>query len=370
MMISEQNLSSWAERYRKNELSPAEIEVLEKALKGSDYLNTSWQETLSLLALLDKRSEREKMRQKIQTVAFKYKNGIGQAQIEAAAGSKSSNILPFLNRKNILKLTGIAAALVLVSTLITFSITNNKRTNNGTQYTLLRREIENIKYSQSKLMDSINRQSDAGTKEEPIYGGTGFALTNNGYVATNYHVVKDANSIFIQTAENKEYKAYLVAFEPNTDVAILKIEDSSFHFSKTPLPYRLAKKSSDLGQKVFTMGYPQDNLVYNEGYVSCEHGFDNDSTSYQLEMVANPGQSGAPVLDQYGNVVALVTGKQSNTSGTTFAVHAQALLQLINSLPQNTQDKIELPHSNAIRSLPRISQVNRVRPFICSVKVN
>lgn len=369
MMISDQNLSSWAEKYRNNQLSPSELEALKKALQESEYLSTSWKETLSLLDLLDSKSDREKMRQKIQSVAFKYKNSIGQSKIEAAGKRRATNIIPFINRKNIFKLTGIAAALVIVSTLITFFITSDKGSKNGTQYTLLRREIENIKHSQSKLMDSLNHQTDA-TSSEPIYGGTGFALTNNGYIATNYHVVKDAHSIVIQTADNKDFKAYVVAFEPNTDVAILKIEDSSFRFGNTALPYRFTKQASDLGQKVFTMGYPQDNLVYNEGYISCEHGFDDDSTSYQLEMVANPGQSGAPVLDQSGNVVALVTGKQSNTSGTTFAVHAQALLELINSLPNSTQDKLKLTHGNSIKSLPRVAQVNRIRPYICSVKVN
>lgn len=368
MMISEQNLSSWAERYRKNELSPSELATLKNALKESEYLRNSWEETLNLLTLLDKKAQREQMRRKIQSIAFNHYNSIKQAQTETTAQNKNTPVISLFSRKNFLKLTGMAAALVLLSSLATFWITKEKTTGNGAQYTLLRREIENIKYSQSKMMDSLNRQAEF-FNNEPLYGGTGFALTNNGFVATNYHVVKDAHTIFVQTSDTESYKAYIIAFEPKTDVAILKIEDSSFRFGKTPLPYRIATQTSGLGQQVFTLGFPQDDLVYNEGYISCEKGFANDSTSYQLEMVANPGQSGAPILDKYGNIVALVTGKRSNTSGTTYAVHATTLIQLINSLPERTQNQIKLSGNNT-RNLSRDAQVNKIRPYICSIKVN
>lgn len=369
MMISEQNLSSWAERYRKNELSPSEITTLKQVLKESEHLRNVWEETLNLLALLDKKAQREQMRRKIQSIAFKHENSIGQAQIEAAGKEKKTPLIPLFSRKNFLKLTGMAAALVLLSSLATFWITKEKTTGNGSQYTLLRREIENIKHSQSKMMDSINRQAELYNRE-PLYGGTGFALTNDGFIATNYHVVKDAHAIFVQTSDTESFRAYMIAFEPKTDVAILKIEDSSFRFGNASLPYQIAPTTSALGQKVFTLGFPQDDLVYNEGYISCERGFDNDSTSYQLEMVANPGQSGAPVLDKHGNIVALVTGKQSNTSGTTYAVHAKALIQLINSLPSTTQNQLKLPAGNNSRRLGRVAQVDKIRPYICSIKVN
>ncbi|HET8573776.1 MAG TPA: serine protease [Edaphocola sp.] len=368
MMISEQNISLWAERYLNNELNPSEKEVLNNALTGSSVLRASWQEAISVLNLLKQKGQLDMMRQKIQASAFKNNNRIGQAHIAAEAQNSSSRLLPFISgKKRYLKMTAIAAGLVVFTSLGTLWLAKSKSATPGNQYMLLRREIENIKSSQSKMMDSLNKLNI----QEPIYGGTGFALTNSGYIATNYHVVKDAHDIYVQTAGNNTYKAYVIAFEPATDVAVLKIEDSAFRFGRTPLPYGFAETSSGLGQKVFTMGYPQEDLVYNEGYISCEKGFDNDSSSYQLEMVANPGQSGAPVLDQRGNVIALVTGKQSNTSGTTYAVHTNALLQLINSLPENTQKEIRLPNgSGALRGLSRIAQVKNIRPYICAVKVN
>lgn len=367
MMISEQNISLWAERYLNNELNLSEKEVLTNTLAESSALRHSWHEALSVIKLLQQKGQRDAMRQKIQAAAFKNNNRIGQAHI-AAEAQQSARFIPFITgKKHYLKMAAVAAGLVAFTSLGTLWLAKSKSATPGSQYMLLRREIENIKSSQSKMMDSLNKLNI----QEPIYGGTGFALTNNGYIATNYHVVKDAHDIYVQTANDNTYRAYVVAFEPATDVAVLKIEDSAFQFGQTPLPYDFAGNSSSLGQKVFTMGYPQEDLVYNEGYISCEKGFDNDSASYQLEMVANPGQSGAPVLDQRGNVIALVTGKQSNTSGTTYAVHTNALLQLINSLPESTQKQIRLPKSTAgLRGMSRMVQVKNIRPYICAVKVN
>lgn len=357
MMISEQNMGEWAERYLRHELSVAEHQQLRDILDANPVLNHSWKETLELFQLLKQHSDRQKIKSKIKVIGGQMKD-----RAEAHRGKKRP-LFPLQGRWRI---AGVAAALILLCSLSAVWFVNNKNQKTGAQYMLLRREIETIKHSQSKIMDSL-KQGVRKDAAEARYGGTGFALTNDGFVATNYHVVKDAHSIFIQTLNNS-YKAYLVAFEPTSDVAILKIEDKEFRFGKSPLPYSLSTRISGLGQKVFTIGFPQDDLVYNEGYISCESGYGGDSASYQLEMTANPGQSGAPVIDKYGNVVALVTGKQSNTSGTTFAVHADALLQLIRTLPGDTN--LRLTGNNRLKGLDRTEQVNRIRNYICAVKVN
>src|SRR5690606_26335983 len=220
----------------------------------------------------------------------------------------------------------VAAGLVLLSSLSTYFALNTANKNSSNQqYTLLRRELESIKHSQNKIIDSLQKEKEPQNQPDARFSGTGFALTNDGYLATNFHVVKDANHIFIQTSEGETYSAYIVARDPAADVAILKVEDKSFRFSKNSLPYAIAHNTSGLGQHVFTIGYPKDDAVYNEGYISSENGYNGDIQSYQLEITANPGQSGAPVLDQNGTVIAVITGKQSNTSGTTYAVRALAL---------------------------------------------
>ena len=355
MMISEQNIAVWAEKYLQKQLNNEELNLLDANLSANPALKLAWEETLNVMKLMKESAERNKMRLKIQA-----------AKPSAESADQKRKTIAFSSFKKYSVKIAAAAALVLATALSTFFVMDKKVADNGNQYMVLRREIETIKNSQSKILDSIK------VKEEhfdiPLFGGTGFAVTNDGFVATNYHVVKDANSIYIQTATGETLKAYMVAFEPNSDVALLKIEDSKFRFGKTPLPYSFANASSGLGQKVYTIGFPQDDLVYNEGYISCETGFQQDSSSYQLEITSNPGQSGAPVLDNNGNLIALITGKQSNTSGKTFAVHTGSLLQLIHSLPSDLN--VNLASSNKLKGLDRTQQVNKLRNYVCAVKVN
>lgn len=359
-MISEQNMGKWAERFLKNELNQEELNLLDSYCSANASFKDSWEEMIQMMLLIEQHGERTRMKQKIASLHPFTAENLPQK-------SKSFDSV-HLFRKYAVKI-GVAAALILASSLSTYFFLDTKSEKTGAQYMLLRREIETIKKSQTKLMDSIKVKSYEIEEEAgPLYGGTGFAVSNDGFVATNYHVVKDANSIFIQTAAGQTLKAYLVAFEPIADVALLKIENSDFRFAKTGLPYSFASTPSGLGQKVFTIGYPQDDLVYNEGYISCEAGFERDSNSYQLEMTANPGQSGAPVLDKNGNVIALITGKQSNTAGKLFAVRSQALISLIQSLPAETNLKVE--NSNKLRNLDRTQQVSKLRDYVCAVKVN
>lgn len=362
MKIKVENIDAIAERYLNNELSPSENLMLQNALNADKELKSSWEETIHILNLFKEQQKRKNLKK----LFHQAKTEFNQAHSNKLTGSENK-VIAFWNKFGMK--AAVAAALVLASSLTTFFFMKDNTEQSSNQYMLLRREMETIKHSQNKIWDSI-RTKDLGEEINPaLYGGTGFAITNDGYVATNYHVVKEANSIYIQTADGRNQKAYLMAFDPKADIALLKVEDQEFKFSKNNLPYSFANHTSGLGQRVFSMGYPQDDLVYNEGYISCENGFEGDSTSYQLEMVANPGQSGAPVLDKFGNVIAIITGKQSNTPGKTFAVHTEALIHLIASLPTDMNIKINTS-SNKLKTLDRTQQVSSIRDYVCSVKVN
>lgn len=369
-MITVNNISEWAERYLNQELSEQEQALLMQTLKADPDLHLHFKEAITIIRAFQSGSERNAIKNMIRSVGAEVKAGKTAEAYPAEMPAAESRSLPL---RKYLRTASVAAALILVSSLTTMTLMNKKGSKvDAKQYTLLRREIETIKHSQSKIIDSINKgkkEQEANNSEDPVlYGGTGFALTNDGYIATNYHVVKDANTIYVQTNKGENLKAYIFAMEPSTDVAILKVENKNFRFGKTPLPYNIAKAQSGLGQRVFTIGYPKDDVVYNEGYVSAENGFQGDTNSYQLEITANPGQSGAPVLDKYGTVIALITGKQSNTTGTTYAIHSGALLDLIHSLPKAAN--IRLNESNKLNKLERTEQVKKVRDYICSVKVN
>lgn len=364
-MITEQNISEWAERYLRRELSEAELAQMNRALDADPQLYRHWAQTLDILRTFETHAQRKEIRNLVASVASRPEEWTAPAAAEA----RPVRVIPF---GKYLRTVSAAAALVLFSSLGTMFFLNKKdsKTDQNT-YRELKREINNIKHSQSKIIDSLNKNKDknAETTEEEVavYGGTGFAISNDGYIATNYHVVKDANAIYVQTPKG-DMKAYKVAWEPNSDIAILKLEDKSYRFGRSPLPYNIAKPVAGLGQRVFSIGYPKDEVVYNEGYISCENGYDGDVRSYQLEMTANPGQSGSPLLDKYGSVIGLITGKQNNTTGTTFAVHSDALIELVQSLPKSTG--LRLPEHNRMNKMDRTEQVKKMRDYVFSIKVN
>jgi serine protease Do len=364
-MISEHNINEWAERYLSKSLSEAELVQMNRVLDADPDLYRQWLQTLEILRTFESGAERKEIRNLIQSVADNRSEWSTEEQEETP-----TRVIPF---QKYLRTTAAAAGLILFSTLGTMFFLNKKDNRSDQQkFQELGREINNIKRSQSKIIDSLNKNKGGepitvDEEEIAVYGGTGFAISNDGYIATNYHVVKDANAIYVQTAKG-DMKAYIVAREPNADIAILKLEDKNYRFGKTALPYNISKPVSGLGQRVFSIGYPKDEVVYNEGYISCENGYEGDKHSYQLEMTANPGQSGSPVMDKYGSVIGVVTGKQSNTTGTTFAVHSDALIDLVQSLPKSAG--IRLPDNNRMTKMERTEQVKKMRDYVFSIKVN
>lgn len=267
---------------------------------------------------------------------------------------------------NYWRTAAIAASIALVTSLSTFWIAqyNNKKI--ASQYSLLRRDLETYKRSQNKIITDIKSQTPT-PQLEARYTGTGFALTNNGYIVTSYHVIAGADSVYIQHRDGSYHKAEPVAFNETTDVVILKVSETDFKFSKQDIPYTIAKDKKKLGSRVFSLGFPQDEIVYNEGYISAKNGFSGDSTQYRLDIPAGPGQSGAPVADASGTIVGIITGKESESEGTTYAVSSESIIDLLNSLPK--ESSIKLPTVNRLGRMSRENQIERMEYYTCSIKV-
>lgn len=352
-MITKYNIDELAESYLNGSLSNNEMDQLEVAINNDPILKKEWEQAIAIYKALDHAAD-----------SAHIKN-----QISAIRKEKQPNILnktiQFIshNWKN-----GAVAASILVAAFSTFYYleTSNKFGNKISEFTQLSREVEHIKVSQNNLRKTIEVSQSKETNQFDM-SGTGFALSNDGYLATNYHVISNSKEIYITTKDNTTYPAYIVGYDVGKDIAILKVSDELFKFSKQNLPYSIIEKNEKvLGTKIFSIGYPQENLVYNEGYISAEKGFENDTLSYQLEIMANPGQSGAPILDKNGNVLGLINGKNNKTTGTTYAVQSKALTSLIKSLPEHI--KIALPKHNSISKLDRTDQVEILKNYVVTIK--
>ena len=172
--------------------------------------------------------------------------------------------------------------------------------------------------------------------------GSGFILTEDGYVITNYHVVEDATSIDVVMHDGTEYPAELVGKDSNNDLAVLKIE-------ATGLPAATLGSSRDLviGDMVVAIGNPLGELASTQtvGYVS---GIDREVSTggsittismIQTDAAINPGNSGGPLFNMYGQVIGITTAKYSGTTGSGasiegigFAIPIDDVEPLINDL--------------------------------------
>ena len=167
--------------------------------------------------------------------------------------------------------------------------------------------------------------------------GSGFVLSQDGYIATNYHVIESAvndPSVTIQVsfADGSKYDAKLVGGEKDNDVAVLKIEASGLT--------RVTLGDSDklvVGENVYAIGNPLGELTYSltDGIVSAldrlittnstdESGRQESTTLnvLQTNCAINPGNSGGPLFDSYGNVVGVVSAKYTQSSN---GVNAEGL---------------------------------------------
>ena len=144
--------------------------------------------------------------------------------------------------------------------------------------------------------------------------GSGFIISKDGYVMTNYHVVKDADEIIVRLSDRRELKAEIIGVDPRSDVALLKID-------ATGLPVARIGKSSDLevGEWVLAIGSPFGfDHSATAGIVSAKGRSlprENYVPFIQTDVAINPGNSGGPLFNQEGEVVGVNSQIYSRTGG-------------------------------------------------------
>jgi serine protease Do len=153
---------------------------------------------------------------------------------------------------------------------------------------------------------------DNNDTEQNAGVGSGFILSQDGYVMTNAHVVDDADTIYVTLTDKREFKAKLIGADDRTDVAIVKIEASN-------LPTVTIGDSNKVrvGEWVVAIGSPfgLDNTV-TAGIVSAKGRDTGDYLPFiQTDVAVNPGNSGGPLIDMQGQVIGINSQIYSRTGG-------------------------------------------------------
>lgn len=220
-----------------------------------------------------------------------------------------------------------------------------------------------------KIYPKVSTEKPNPTIEDSassILSGTGFAL-NNGYIATNYHVVEDAKNIVIKGVNgdfNNVYSAEIIATDKHNDLALLRITDVNFNGFGT-VPYKVKTSITDVGEDVFVLGYPLTNTMGDEiklttGVVSSRTGYQGYVALYQISAPVQPGNSGGPLFDGKGDLIGIVSAKHTGAENVGYAIKASYLQNLIES---SISDNI-IPSHNTISTMPLTDKVKNVKSFV------
>lgn len=290
---------------------------------------------------------------------------------DAHQQEKSGRVIMLWKR---LKINAVAAACIAAITAFStlwLSGYYKKMEQNSTNYRELRRDMNTVKRNVNAQNMVIKDISGGNLMDEAQnnFGATGFLLSAEGYVVTNHHVISGSDSIHLQNSIGESFKAKVIHTDPIADLAILQITDTAFRKMK-PTPYVFKKNTSELGEDVYTLGFPRDEAVYGQGYLSSMSGYSGDTSAYQISIPLNPGNSGGPLLDSKGNLIGIISGKQAGLDGTSFAIKTKTLLESISEIPEDSLDQqLNLTRKNYLSGLPRTEQVKLIQDYVFMVKV-
>ena len=175
--------------------------------------------------------------------------------------------------------------------------------------------------------------------------GTGFFIAENGYLLTNFHVVKQATKISVRTSKGT-VPAKLVRADKTNDLALLKVDG---HFQALPLK---SSQQVTLGNPVFTIGFPNTQVQgiqqkYTRGRINSLGGIQDDPRQFQISVPIQPGNSGGPLVDLQGNVVGIIVGRLRDIR----------VLEQSGSLPQNVNYAVKSSFALAfLETLPDLSR--------------
>ena len=220
----------------------------------------------------------------------------------------------------------------------------------------------------NKLWKNDNQQSDHFTVNA---SGSGFALKENGIIATCYHVIENARRIRIRGINgdfNTPLYAEVIAIDRANDLAILKVSDINFSHINS-IPYNILSETSDVGESVLVLGYPLravmgDEIKLTNGIISAHSGFQGDTTEYQISAIVQSGNSGCPVFNQKGDAIGVVNARLQLIEGASYAIKGKYLNNLLSTLP--IADPIR---KNNVEVLPITEIAKNVKSFIYIIEV-
>ncbi len=356
------------ERYLANDMSAEEKTYFEQLRKSTPEIDQMVVEHNMFTHQMEDYAANRNLKHSLHQAHAKLLNN--GAINEGGELSTKGKVVKMWNRYR--KVTAIAAAVgggiaLMISGLVAYyaPVSNSKLLQ-------LSRDMQAIKANvqvQGIIIDDVKSKiSKIPSDVKVLAGGSAFLIDGKGYLITNAHVTK-GTGVVVADKDGNEYKARIVHRDEKNDLAILKIEDKDFKVIKT-LPYGIRKGNADLGEEIFTLGYPRNEIVYNQGFLSAKTGLNGDTLSCQIQMSANPGNSGGPVLNKNGEVIGVLSTREKLAEGVTFAITGKSIYRMMDEIRKTdtTVQKIKMPTYSSLKGMDRVTQIKQIEDCVFLVK--
>ena len=158
--------------------------------------------------------------------------------------------------------------------------------------------------------------------------GTGFFITGSGHILTNAHVVKSCATVGVQQPGDVVHSGRVIAADRQNDLAVISTE-------MKPPAVAAIRTDVRLGENIAVFGFPLSDRLstsgnFTVGYVSALAGYNDNSANIQISAPIQPGNSGGPVFDHHGNVVAVIFATATTAITTTSDEKPSVMPQNIN----------------------------------------
>jgi len=358
-----------AERYLRGEMTADERSYFENLRKTNPEVDQLVVEHSLFLQQIENFGERKNFKAELQHVHTELteKGEIKPARLEGKA-----KVVYLWSRYK--KVVAIAASIAIITTLgVSMLVNTLVAKDDNSSIRKLERKLDNVE----KKTDLTGKEVDKLKNKIPETkipfrtAGTGFMIDGKGYLVTNAHIVRNAKNIFVINNEDDQFRANVVFIDLNKDIAILKITDEDFK-PMVSIPYGIRKSSTDVAEPIYTLGFPRNDIVYSEGYLSAKTGPNGDTLSCQLGIAANPGNSGGPVFNHDGEVIGILSSKETEAEGVAFAIQSKYIFNVIEQLKKSDTSflRVKVPVKTTLTGLNKPQQIKKIEDFVYMVKVN
>lgn len=352
------------ERFLRGEMSPEELASFEQLRKNNPEVDEKVVEHTMFLQQMDQFSEWKNFKSSLHDV---HNHLLESGDITEEA-PKATVIQLFRKYKRVM---AVAASIAGITTLLIAGMaTYYSQKKTGADIERLRKEYkQEIAKKTNEVFNKVQARITKAPENTPVkFGGTGFLVDGKGIIITNAHVVNGSTTVVVQNSKGQEFRSRIIYNNLETDLAFIKIEDADFR-SIGPLPYGIRKGSTELGEPLFTLGYPREEIVYNEGYMSAKTGFNGDTLSFQIGVSANPGNSGGPVFNKNGEVIGIINARQKAAEGVVFAITAKNIFRSLEDIKKDsTFQNIRLTVNSSIKNMDRVQQIKKIEEAVFMVK--